>query len=71
MSDLPEAELKRLYASLSQDMRAAATVAGDDALKAFNRANKFYSAGMKRINGALNLTYQKKILLLNKRIITF
>ena len=53
MSDLPEAELKRLYASLSQDMRAAATAAGDDALKAFNRANKFYSAGMKRINGAL------------------
>jgi len=53
MSDLPEAELKRLYASLSQDMRAAATVAGDDALKAFNRANKFYSDGMKKINGAL------------------
>jgi len=53
MSSLPEAELKRLYASLSQDMRAAATAAGDDALKAFNRANKFYSAGMKRINGAL------------------
>ena len=53
MSSLPEAELKRLYASLSQDMRSAATAAGDDALKAFNRANKFYSAGMKRINGAL------------------
>ena len=53
MSDLPEAELKRLYASLSQDMRAAATIAGDDALKAFNRANKFYSDGMKKINGAL------------------
>ena len=53
MSSLPEAELKRLYASLSQDMRAAATAAGDDALKAFKRANKFYSAGMKRINGAL------------------
>ena len=53
MSSLPDAELKRLYASLSQDMRAAATAAGDDALKAFNRANKFYSAGMKRINGAL------------------
>ena len=53
MSDLPEAELKRLYASLSQDMRAAATIAGDDALKAFNKANKFYSDGMKKINGAL------------------
>ena len=53
MSSLPDAELKRLYASLSQDMRAAATAAGDDALRAFNRANKFYSAGMKRINGAL------------------
>lgn len=53
MSDLPEAELKRLYASLSQDMRSAATAAGDDALKAFERANKYYSAGMKRINGVL------------------
>ena len=53
MSSLPEAELKRLYGVLSEDMRSVAAGAGDDALKAFERANKFYSAGMDRINGAL------------------
>ena len=53
MSNLPEAELKRIYGSLSEDMKSAATAAGPDALKAFNRANKYYAAGMKRINTAL------------------
>lgn len=53
MSSLPQAELKRLYGSLSEDMRAVATATGEDALRSFERANKFYAAGMKRIDGAL------------------
>lgn len=53
ISDLPEAELKRLYGALSEDMRAAAAASGKDALQSFERANRFYSAGMKRIDGAL------------------
>lgn len=53
MSSLPQAELKRLYGSLSEDMRAAAKATGDDALRSFERANKFYAAGVKRIDGAL------------------
>jgi len=53
MSSLPEAELKRIYGSLSDDMKSAAKSSGPDALKAFNRANKYYAAGMKRINTVL------------------
>ena len=53
MSSLPQAELKRLYGSLSDDMRAVAAATGDDALRSFERANKFYNAGMERIDGAL------------------
>ena len=53
MSSLPQAELKRLYGSLSDDMRAVAAATGNDALRSFERANKFYAAGMKRIDGAL------------------
>lgn len=53
MSDLPEAELKRLYSSLTDDMRLAAEAAGPDAVKAFERANKFYRAGQARIDNVI------------------
>ena len=53
MSSLPQAELKRLYGSLSEDMRAVAKATGEDALRSFEKANKFYAAGMKRIDGSL------------------
>lgn len=53
MSDLPEAELKRLYNSLTDDMRLAADAAGPDAVKAFERANKFYRAGQGRIDNVI------------------
>lgn len=53
MSDLQEAHLKRLYASLTDDMRLAADAAGPDAVKAFERANKFYRAGQARIDNVI------------------
>lgn len=53
MSDLQEAHLKRLYASLTDDMRLAAEAAGPDAVKAFERANKFYRAGQARIDNVI------------------
>tara|TARA_R100000234_G_C5000319_1_gene180033 strand:+ start:861 stop:2702 length:1842 start_codon:yes stop_codon:yes gene_type:complete len=53
LADLSEADLKRLYGALSDDMRLAAEKAGPDAVKAFNRANKYYSAGQARIDSAL------------------
>lgn len=48
-----EARLKSLYAALSKDMRAAAQSAGPEAVRAFERANKFYEAGIRRIEDAL------------------
>jgi len=48
-----QARLKNLYAALSKDMRAAADAAGPEALKSFERANRFYNAGIKRIEDAL------------------
>ena len=53
MSDLQEAHLKRLYTSLTDDMRLAAEAAGPDAVKAFERANKFYRAGQARIDNVI------------------
>ena len=48
ISDVPRAQLKRLYASLSEDIKAVATDNG--ALAAFNRANIFTSAGHTRLD---------------------
>lgn len=49
VADVPRAELKQLYAALSQDMREAAKQAGPSALMLFDRANAYNAAGMKRI----------------------
>jgi hypothetical protein len=44
---MSKADLKKLYAGLSEDMRATATAEGPKALKAFERANDF-TRGMER-----------------------
>lgn len=49
-SDVPRSKWKPLYAALSSDMEAAATSAGPDATAAFNRANNYTRAGMKRLD---------------------
>lgn len=54
VDDIPRGELKRLYGAITADMRAAAEAKGPDALKAFDRANKFYSAALTRIDDVLD-----------------
>lgn len=53
LSDLDSAQLDRLYGSLSRDLEVAARASGPEALAAFERANKFYRAGVQRIDDAL------------------
>ncbi|MES2902690.1 MAG: hypothetical protein V4696_00750 [Pseudomonadota bacterium] len=47
-------ELRRLYAALSEDMKATASAQGPGALRAFERANNLYREGQQRIDGALS-----------------
>lgn len=47
--------LQRLYAGLSEDMKATASQEGPDALKAFQKANNFYRARQDRIDNTLKL----------------
>lgn len=51
ISQAPRAEIKRIYAALSQDLSDAATNAG--ALKVFTRADNYYKAGIKRVDDFL------------------
>jgi len=47
-------QLRRLYAALSDDMRATAEAAGPDALRSWRRANNYYDGRMKRVNNTLS-----------------
>ena len=53
VDDIPRAELKRIYAALSEDIREAAARIGPDATRSFERANSFYRAGVTRIDDFL------------------
>lgn len=57
-ADTSTADLKYLYGEMSKDMEDAATAAGPAALKAFQQANSFYAAGMKRIDDKLTAVFQ-------------
>jgi len=46
-------KLNRIYGALSDDMRMAAEASGPSALKAWERANKFYKGGADRIENVL------------------
>lgn len=59
VSGAPRAQLKKLYGALTSDMEAAAQAAGPEAVHALRRANKFYAAGMKRIDDVLEPILQK------------
>lgn len=48
-----DSDLKRLYGALSDDMRSVAASKGDDALRAFERANAYKRSGEARIENAL------------------
>lgn len=60
VSDIPRAELKEVYAALSRDMEAAAQAAGPAALRQFQAANRFYAAGLKRIESVIDKVVQSK-----------
>lgn len=49
-SDVPRSKWKALYASLSSDLKDAASQQGDDAVQAWQRANNYYNAGSNRID---------------------
>lgn len=53
VSDIPKAELKQIYGALSQDIKALAQQSSPEALKAFERANAYTSAGHTRIDDYL------------------
>lgn len=57
ISDIPRAQLKRLYGALSDDVRAAADAAG--ASKEFSRANNYTRAGHNRISGFVEKVVNK------------
>lgn len=48
-SDVPRSKWIALRSAISEDLGAAAKAAGPDATRAWNRANLYYSAGIKRI----------------------
>lgn len=53
VSDIPKAELKQIYGALSQDIEVLAQRSSPEALKAFERANSYTSAGHTRIDDYL------------------
>jgi hypothetical protein len=59
VDDIPRADLKRLYAAISEDMRVAAVEAGPGAVKAFGKADRFYRAGIKRVEDVLDPLVKK------------
>ena len=61
IGDTSQGELKQLYGALSDDMTLAAAKAGPEALKAADRASKFWGAGRSRIDDVLTPVVNKKL----------
>lgn len=59
VADVPRSKWKALYASLSEDLGAAAKEAGPNAERALRRANRFHGAGIKRIDDVLDPVLKK------------
>lgn len=49
VSDMPRAQLKKLYGALTSDLEATAAAGGPEATAALRRANQFYRSGMGRL----------------------
>lgn len=49
VSDMPRAQLKKLYGALTSDLEAAAAAGGPEAVAALRRANNYYRSGMGRL----------------------
>lgn len=50
INDIPRADLKGVYAGISNDLENAARAQGPEALTAFQRANQFYRDGMNTVD---------------------
>lgn len=61
ISDTSQAEIKQLYGALSDDMTMAAAQVSPDALRAAERASKFWGAGRARIDDVLTPIVNKKL----------
>ena len=61
ISDTSQAELKRLYGALSDDMGRAAAESGEGGLKAYQRANAYWNAGRSRIDDVLKPVTDKAL----------
>ena len=61
IGDVAQGDIKQLYGALSDDMTLAAAEAGEGALRAAERASKFWSAGRSRIDDVLNPVVNKKL----------
>lgn len=59
ISDIPRAELKRLYGAISEDIRTAAGKSDPSALKAYDRANNFTRSGHGRIDDFIDRVAKK------------
>lgn len=56
-ADVNEAQLRRLYGALSEDIEGAAAAMGSQVQNALRTADRYYAAGMERINGALKRVF--------------
>lgn len=61
VSDIPRAQMKRIYGALSDDILAAAEKESPAALRAAKRANQYYKAGITRIDDFLEKLGGKNI----------
>jgi hypothetical protein len=61
ISDTSQAELKRLYGALSDDLGRAAAESGEGGLKAYQRANAYWNAGRSRIDDVLKPVTDKAL----------
>lgn len=52
-SNLPQGQLKKLYAAMSNDLRSHLQSTNPKALAAFNRSNQYYTAAMSRLDERL------------------
>ncbi len=59
LSDIPRAELKYIYRALTGDIKEIAGQSGGDALKAFERANKYTASGHDRVDDYLQRIVNK------------
>lgn len=59
IADVSKGEWKALYKALNEDLTAAASAKGAEALKAVKRSDQYYKAGLSRLEGSLDKVSSK------------